>query len=241
MPVIVFSCCSSKAPKSSFRLRGQAVSFFANPDPANSSEAYPDQIMPGTNTTYRDSLIEYNRNPENQRDFDLPKASFLYEPPTSPKIYQDLGNSFRHFYILSAGWGIVRKDFCLPDYDITFANQAENQKKRKWRRGWNWAYRDQESEICDFNHLKEDIEKGIVSRSEEIHFAGGNDYRRRFQKMVVGIENEITLWFYGANAPKMESSRSNIKTSKFNSDACNSRTWPYFCARWFIQKFAMSL
>ena len=59
-------------------------------------------------------------SPEGQR---LSRAGDLYLPRNKPYIYRRLIEEFgwQQVFILSAGWGLVRADFRIPNYDITFS------------------------------------------------------------------------------------------------------------------------
>ena len=52
------------------------------------------------------------------------------------KSYRLLADTFgpKNFYVFSAGWGLVRSDFMIPDYDITLSPNATGPDKYKRRR-----------------------------------------------------------------------------------------------------------
>ena len=229
MSVIIISCCGSKKTDSCFILDGQPIKFHANPNPSNSNEAHPDQIIPNSSQTYREYLIKYNQTLECDRTFKLPKAADLY----SPQIYRELAHKFAHFYIFSAGWGIVRKDFCLPDHDITFSGtQPEYATLRKCGMGWNWHHgaNMQESPILDFNHLAEDIASGHINADEVIHFAGGRKYQDPLIELIRSVQNNVVLWFKGRQKPLIEPSLTvRIKARKF--ETARNTNWHYEWAR----------
>lgn len=52
------------------------------------------------------------------------------------KSYRLFADTFepRNFYVFSAGWGLVRSDFMIPDYDITLSPNATGPDKYKRRR-----------------------------------------------------------------------------------------------------------
>ena len=199
MPVIVLSCCASKKAESDFIWKGKVVSFLANPDQTDPRQAHPDHIVPNEKRTYREYVDIYNQMPQGAHGFQLLEASALYKP----EVYQKLAKDFDHFYIFSAGWGIVRKNFRLPVYDITFSQRASADNQRKWERGWNWN-NDKESRISDFNHIKEDVSAGIIPADEEIHFAGGHDYQVPFLNLISAVPNKVNLWFKGNKIPVID-------------------------------------
>ncbi|MHB0665642.1 hypothetical protein ACX4MV_12140, partial [Roseomonas mucosa] len=82
-------------------------------------------------------------------------AGKLYRPKAYALLLEKLG--IERLFILSAGWGLVRADFLLPDYDITFSTSAEPWKRRR-----------ASDKFSDFNALER--------TQEDIVFLGGKDY-----------------------------------------------------------------
>ncbi|MSU49737.1 MAG: hypothetical protein EXS37_11745 [Opitutus sp.] len=135
---IVIQCCATKAKaRRSFKIEGHQVKFVADPErfaaDSENSEGFvgfrPDDLMPSSSITWREHLLAYNDRGDNSDG--LLQAGSLYKPPA----YQNLRNraGAENLYILSAGWGLVRSDFLLPDYDITFSSQAKQRWKRRMR------------------------------------------------------------------------------------------------------------
>ena len=56
----------------------------------------------------------------------------LYKNKTYRLLADTLGP--KNFYVFSAGWGLVRSDFMIPDYDITLSPNATGPDKYKRRR-----------------------------------------------------------------------------------------------------------
>jgi hypothetical protein len=154
IPVLV---CSGPKTKDGFCYKGQAVKFAASPQTAPRDEfAYykPDDSIPGQNKTWRNLVV----NGQNDPELDLVPAYLLY----SPDIYRDFYKKFgSRFYILSAGWGVIRADFKIPAYDITYSTGPNVPKHAKRNDNYGWK---------DINHLKEDSVK-FDSDSEVILFA----------------------------------------------------------------------
>jgi hypothetical protein len=84
-------------------------------------EFHPDEKLPNSTISWRDYLEEH------QNDKNLLMAYQLYKRNEYRQLYEKFGNSF---YILSAGWGLVSSEFKLPNYDITFSNNANIGAKR---------------------------------------------------------------------------------------------------------------
>ena len=70
----------------------------------------------------------YNDNP-GRNLLHLCPAYQLYQNKTYGLLVDRFG--LNTVYILSAGWGLVRADYLLPYYDITFSPSAEAYKRRR--------------------------------------------------------------------------------------------------------------
>ncbi len=104
----------------------------------------------------------------------------LYRHPTYELLFRRIGPE--RLYVLSAGWGLVRADFLVPNYDITFS-KAGNVPKFK-RRGGQDVYNDFE------------LPSGIA---DPLVFFGGRDYIPLFTKLTARAKDTPTRTF-GANA-----------------------------------------
>ncbi len=123
--------CAGRKRDGAGRLRDEAgaeVAFVARPDLYTDGLAAfrpcrPDNPAGPEAGTWRDVLARYNERyaREGANPDRLLPAGDLY----SPRVYRGLTDAFgpANVFILSAGWGLVRADFLLPDYDITFSNQ----------------------------------------------------------------------------------------------------------------------
>jgi hypothetical protein len=103
-------CCSSKKTKDGFYYNGQSIKFVASPRMAvkNGVVFYkPDDKIPGENKTWRDLVV----NGQNDPKLNFVPAYRLYSRDIYRDLYHEFGN---RFYILSAGWGIIRADFKIP-------------------------------------------------------------------------------------------------------------------------------
>ena len=120
--------------------------------------ARPDDIA-DTGRTWREELVAYNQQ-HNPDIADIPlghhvsgglDANLIDRSPSTAvnplgllpawrlyknKTYRLLADTFgpRNFYVFSAGWGLVRSDFMIPDYDITLSPNATGPDKYKRRR-----------------------------------------------------------------------------------------------------------
>lgn len=166
---IVIQCAGSKqsTAASLADASGASVRFCADPAHADSlaPHAQPDDRANGSGQTWRDKLAAYNqefaRTGENPTN--LLSAGSLYTPPA----YAKLRAATAGFFVLSAGWGLVRSSYLLPDYDVTFSkNKNVPLKSRRSMRQGGWK---------DFNHLTSD-----TPPDEEIHFFGSKEYLALF-------------------------------------------------------------
>lgn len=166
---IVIQCASSKQHQAGTlsSADGIPVRFCAEPSRAPADGLYmrPDDPADSSGVTWRDKLVAYNNQfKSNGRNLlRLASAGTLY----TPSAYAALQEAVPDFFILSAGWGLVRSTYLLPDYDITFSKSREVplQNRRSARQG-GWK---------DFNHLASD-----VSSDEEVHFFGSKEYLALF-------------------------------------------------------------
>lgn len=131
---LVIQCSATKDDAAgSFTVNGQRVKFVAHPELHRETASYvlfhPDDVIPSTSTPWRGHLVTYNRRSDNPDR--LLRAADLYSPPVYRRLLNHVGTE--SLFILSAGWGLIRSDFLLPDYDITFSSQAEPWKRRMKR------------------------------------------------------------------------------------------------------------
>ena len=136
--VDVIQCAKSKDPNAGhLRLgNGRRVMFVADPAQAPRNTPYvfkrPDDVATG-GRSWRETLIEYNRKPEDN-PFGLLPAWRLYRNGVYGELIETFG--VESVFILSAGWGLIASEFLTPSYDIAFSGNAERYKRRR-RRGGN--------------------------------------------------------------------------------------------------------
>ena len=148
----------------------QGINFKADGNSIN--EFHPDEKMPNSAISWRVYLEEH------QKDKNLLMAYELYSRNEYRCLYKKFGNSF---YILSAGWGLVSSEFKLPNYDITFSNNANIGAKRSKNIDNLPIYN-------DFNQLK-------INDNEDIIFIGSPDYLKLFIILTQNLPNrKIIYW-----------------------------------------------
>lgn len=211
---IVIQCAQTKLQDAGTfsHVSGQRIWFVANPKqcPAPTSQLIscrPDDeigFMPGT---WRDLLVRYNRDNSN------PNALFRAADLYRPKIYQSLVARYgwQNVFILSAGWGLVRADYLIPPYDITFSAQASPCNRRSQRDFFK-----------DFQHFQ----KYGVSSDETIYFFGGKDYLALFHSLTKDIA-AAKIVHYAGRIPEKHEGYHYVRYKSFTN-------WHYACVRDFM-------
>ena len=165
-------------------------------------EFHPDEKMPNSAISWRDYLMEH------QNDKNLKTAYELYSRAEYQSLYEKFGKSF---YILSAGWGLVSSEFKLPNYDITFSNNANIGAKRNTNINNLPIYN-------DFNQLD-------INDNEDIIFIGGASYLPHFYSLTYNLPNRKLIFFFGQgnNLPQPMVNQNTFEFIKFPS--LNNRSW----------------
>lgn len=209
--IIVIQCAGSKKFGASTlqTKRGQPVRFVAHPELAPGSReifAKPDDRS-DDGTTWRDLLLEVNRG-SSPSSPGLLTAGNLYRPSAYQQLLKHVG--YEKLYILSAGWGLVRSDFLLPDYDITFSGQADAYKRRRMSDSYS-----------DFSMLPSNSDEPIL-------FFGGKDYLPLFRKLSANYLGTRFVLYKSAQRPNCpECATVHFVTSR-------STNWHYEAVENFI-------
>lgn len=211
---VVIQCAATKDRMAgSFTLNGRRVKFVAHPELHSESSGEilfrPDDMIPSTSTTWRDHLLLYNRRSDNPNR--LLRAVDLY----SPEIYRSLLHRVgtENLFILSAGWGLIKADFLVPDYDITFSSQGEQWKRRTKR-----------DEFCDFAQLTQ----ADLAIGEQIYFFGGKDYLPLYYRLIRTLVARKVIYFASTNIPRDQ----GFDYIRYGTGGPN---WHYRCARDFME------
>jgi hypothetical protein len=229
---VVMQCAASKDAKAG-RLRtkpSDEVVFVADPaDPAlctsipGARHATPDDLCSEDGLTWRNALERYNEQSENPCK--LLRAAELYTPKENDfrKLYRDLANAFGwdNFFILSAGWGLIRANFWTPDYNVTFSTQAKKKKPWAWRNT-----KDKRHTWADFNHLQD----ANIEGEEPIHFFGGKDYLPMFYALVKTCPGRKIVHYKGDIEQRAGFDYNEYKGPEKN------RTWHYRAAKDFLDE-----
>lgn len=210
--IIVVQCAGTKQPTAGHlrTMDGKKVMFVAHPESAPDTPhilyAHPDGPSDQFGT-WRDVLQRHNKE-EVDNDWSLLPALDLYSNNVYAQLAKQVG--YQKSFILSAGWGLVRGDYLLPSYDITFSRSADTYKKR----GTMDVYR-------DFHMLTDDTD-------EPIYFFGGKDYVPLFCELTRSARGLRTVFFNSRTQP-------NAPGCQLEQVTTSARTnWHYSCIKRFI-------
>jgi len=176
--IVIFPCCAGKE-KRYWEYKGQKVEFVANPDKCAKLGGFlychPDCKNPDTGKTWRQELEDYNKQYQltGKNPLGLCRAWELYQPKQNKTIYAQLYKKFgERLFILSAGWGLVRADYLLPHYDITFGQRAKPYNERR-----------ENDTYYDFNQLI-DVE---LEKNDIIYFFGVKGYIWLYYRLTCNL------------------------------------------------------
>jgi len=176
MSKIIVIQCSNGKQKNAGSFGGGKIKFEAHPEPGAKLTYHPDKKIPDMEVTWRDYVMLYNQKVNNPDEL-LPAAK-LYKNKMYQKIIDEVG--IKNVYILSAGWGLIRGDYLIPKYDITFSGAAKKKNRRKKNDLYN-----------DFNQLPK--------TKKEVHFFGGKDYLELFYTLTKDIAPKCNITIHHAS------------------------------------------
>ena len=211
---IIIQCAADKFHYEGCFLRnsdGRRVLFVADPREYQGVEfvaCRPDDTLPGETATGRERVLGLNQGREPRGNI-LCRAAELYKHPVYGELTEEFG--WENVFILSAGWGLVRGDFRLPYYNVTFSN-AKNvpkyAKRKQHDRGWR-----------DFCHLNMDDRQPLI-------FFGGKDYASMLIRLTQGYKGG-RFAFCGSESGKLELIKAGYQVEKVRPFT----NWHYRCAR----------
>ena len=207
---VVIQCAGSKRGRC-WTWQGKSLQFVAHPELCAPSEdclyVRPDDSIPGYGHTWREGLGSYNglgTNPDG-----LSRAADLYKR----NEYRALADAFgwENTFILSAGWGLVRSDFLLPSYDITFSGKAPCIKRTA------------NDDYADYNQLAS-VE---TATDETIYFFGGISYLSLYYDLTRFLPRRKVVYFTAKKTPRKQ----GYHYIRYGKPFTN---WHYRCATDFI-------
>jgi len=213
---VIISCCNGKNGEL-FIHNGSSINFVSHVKdyvPQKNEQCFhPDYLIPYENRTWR-KLIEEQGDNNN-----LLPAYKLYRHPIYEALYEKYGEDL---LIFSAGWGIVRADYKLPKYNITFSHSKNTPIYARRR------FNDSQNPFNDFNQLKG------IKPNEELIFIAGSDYVTHFCKLTEGLVNKKII-IYNSDAVLKNNPYLNNNNFTFIRYQTNRRTnWHYEFANKFI-------
>jgi hypothetical protein len=189
---VILTCAGTKHRNKELEYNGIKIDFRWTPSQNNQYK--PFDKIPSKNISWKQFLEEINKENANnvieEIAYDnIVSAYKLYNPLFENRnIYVDLHNCLLdRFFIASAGWGIVRSDFRLPNYDITFTEPKKEQDANKYR---NPNRTDFLLDINEFENLKED---------DDILFFGSKNYLKQFISLTQNLPNRKVVIYNSQN------------------------------------------
>jgi len=185
--MIVFPCAGRKNPRAAcWEYGGKKVVFVARPELCHDSAEViyqrPDDLVDNNDRTWRQELQSYNKRYKEtgQNPLGLCRAWELYQPEEYELLVRSKFGE-RRVFILSAGWGLVRSDYLLPYYDITFAS-VDSRATYKRRRG--------EDIYDDFNQLADED----IGQDDEIYFFGLGSYFTLYYRLTHDLHGKKIIF-----------------------------------------------
>lgn len=217
--IVVIQCAKTKtAGAGHLRLpNGKEVKFVAHPSDAPSksgvSYARPDDAA-DTGKPWRVELLDYNLrhidNP-NYNPLGLLPAWQFYDRQAYRMLVGHFGTD--RFYILSAGWGLVKSDFLIPYYDIAFSPAPHERHQRRL--------------LTDLYH---DFALLPNDNPEPIIFLGGKHYVPLFCRLTKESKARRIVLHNSKQPPTAP----NCEIHKFPTQ--QKTTWYYKCAEDLVEE-----
>lgn len=172
---VIMMCAGNKRP-APLVVDGIPLNIVAISNPIQ-NKYHPDANVPGQNIKIRDLIFNEQDNPHTA----LHPAYFLYNHLPYMELYNYFGDNL---YIQSAGWGIVRSRFKLPEYNITFSQNADPENRRGM---------ENENNFHDFNHLADDL-RAEKNENDKLVFIGTKHYIPQFWNLTNELPNPKVIY-----------------------------------------------
>ena len=226
--IVVIQCAGKKRPCAGTFLSSnrEKVRFVANPEAApkdGACYAHPDDNA-GDGQTWRRKLWHYNEQKKGSISRELLPAWKLYSNFVYEMLFESLGAE--RFFLLSPAWGLIRADFLIPNYDITFSNNAP--------KGNRWGINDEKviKKIIKRTRRNDARFKDCSMLPNEttapVLYMGGKDYQNLFDKLTRNIKAERFVFYNSKIVPKFPGCTPvRFKTRR-------RQNWQYECAEEFL-------
>lgn len=213
---IIIQCAGAKQPHANytgFHQQGQYIEeFLAHPNADHLHCAHPDFVC-ANGITWREQIAQYNEANSATNPQYLSKAYELYVPAAYSNLVAEF--EVENVYILSAGWGLIRADYLIPYYDITFSSSAKAHQRRR-----------DNDQYKDFNHL--------AGNTEPLIFLGGISYQPLLFQLTKQLDCDIRLVYRSAQTPSLpKNAKARYMTRYF--DTPQLINWHYSAANALIQ------
>jgi len=188
---------------------GRQLVFVADPAKAPALPdvrfAHPDDLRPD-GRSWRQYLVDYNARDTNP--IGLHRAIDLYAHP----VYAHLASRLppERLYVLSPAWGLVRADYRLPNYEVSFSHGAHVPVHARRAEAQTWQ---------DFNTIE-------AGAGDEIVFIGSKDYLAAFDALTRNSPAQRLAYRSsgtGKGSPGLKFRRYEAKTK----EAKNKAQWYY--------------
>lgn len=216
---VVIQCAATKDP-SAGRLRtrdGRSIHFVAAPElcPAvpNTLYARPDDKSDQPGLTWRDRLEAYI-DQEKSNPLDLREAYRLYKHPAYATLVRSFG--VQRVFILSAGWGLVRADYLLPAYDVTFNRRAKEKKP---------------SAFCASVDGYQFFQQISKNSKGPVVFLGGRDYLPLFDLLTSSLHRDRVVFVRAEEAGSLKKKQSRYAFEERPFPVAARTNWHYQCAQ----------
>jgi hypothetical protein len=200
IPILI--CSSDKRDNSSLRyLNNQEVVL-------NATEGLkPDDMAFDHDISWKEFILE------NQNELTIPfKAFQLYSLSTYRLMRCAFG---RRFFIQSAGFGIIRSDFRIPEYNITFKGGNIVNHRRYIANGLDG--------FNDLNHLLE-----LNSNNQDILFIGSREYIKQFIELTNNLSCRKIIFYKGNfNLRPYRNLNQQFVFVKYEPETSSNYTWHY--------------
>lgn len=177
------------------------------PEDSGFEYARPDDPS-DTGAPWRRRLCDYNGRPGGN-PFGLLPAGRLYADETYSLLVERYG--LAGFYILSAGWGILRADFLTPNYDITFGFHPGDHRHRRLK-----------------DHCWKDREMRPAETTGPVMFFGEKDYVPHFCRLTEGLVAPRIVW--RCSTEPVEAPGCRVREYERRT----GNKWHYECVRDFL-------
>jgi hypothetical protein len=216
---IVIQCAATKDPNAGrFRSNGRDVHFVAAPELCSSTAsalyARPDDISDLPSLTWRNRLEKYVDEERDANPLNLREAYRLYRHPAYSNLVRSFGP--QQVFILSAGWGLVRADYLLPAYDVTFNRRAKEKNP---------------AAFCSSTEGYKFFQQ--LSRKDEgpILFLGGRDYLPLFDSLTRSLQRERIVFTRAEEAGTTAKRQPRYSFEERPFLVAARTNWHYQCAQ----------